>query len=90
MYHGEIPKYEIDHKNRDRADNRISNLRDIPHSENRKNSKVYNTNTSGHTGVHFDKNRNMWMASIQVDHILIHLGRFITNKRPSPFEKKPR
>ncbi len=36
--HGVWPKYSIDHINRDRADNRIINLRDIPFNENLANS----------------------------------------------------
>lgn len=37
--HGEWPKYEIDHINRKPSDNRISNLRDVPHHVNMKNTK---------------------------------------------------
>lgn len=33
-YHGIWPEQEVDHKNRDKTDDRISNLRDVPHKVN--------------------------------------------------------
>jgi len=39
-YNGQIPKgLEIDHKNRDKHDNRLSNLRVVTHSDNCKNRR---------------------------------------------------
>ena len=37
MAYGWWPYYELDHINRDRADYRLSNLRDVPHGENQIN-----------------------------------------------------
>jgi hypothetical protein len=34
LYYGEWPKFEIDHINRNRSDNRIENLRDVSHGKN--------------------------------------------------------
>lgn len=78
IYHGTVPKHEIDHENRNRSDNRILNLRDIPHGKNNKNNKMSRSNTSGHTGVYFSKNENKWNAAIHVDYRKINLGRFNT------------
>lgn len=39
LYHGEIPKMEIDHINRDKTDNRISNLREVYSYENAHNRR---------------------------------------------------
>lgn len=36
---GEWPQYEIDHKNQQKDDNRIDNLRDVPHAVNMSNQK---------------------------------------------------
>jgi len=37
--HGESPAHEIDHINGNRADNRIANLRDVPHRVNTQNQR---------------------------------------------------
>ena len=66
---------EIDHINRNKADNRILNLREVTHSENQKNQKMNSKNTSGFTGVY--KHRNgKWVAQIQVGGKSINLGYF--------------
>src|SRR6188768_2615460 len=42
--HGEFPLKEIDHINGNGKDNRLINLREVTHLENKKNSKKYNNN----------------------------------------------
>lgn len=74
-YHGYLPK-EIDHYNRIRDDNAISNLRDITHSENMKNLPMNTNNTSGITGVDWRMHHQKWRAYIDVDGIKKHLGSF--------------
>lgn len=37
LHYGKWPTHEIDHINGDRADNRIANLRDVPHAANSRN-----------------------------------------------------
>ena len=44
-------KWQIDHIDGDRSNNRIENLKTVDHSENGKNQKMFSTNTSGATGV---------------------------------------
>ena len=70
------PGQRVDHKNRNRADNRKQNLRCCSFSENNRNRGLYSTNTSGVTGVVFDKKRKQWMATIMHDHKRIFIGRF--------------
>lgn len=41
LYHGEWPKYTIDHKNKIRSDNSIDNLRDVPQAINNRNKRPY-------------------------------------------------
>lgn len=59
--YGEPPTNEIDHIDRDDTNNRISNLRDITHSENCKN-RVKPSNT-GHFGVWFNKKTGRYRAT---------------------------
>jgi hypothetical protein len=69
-------KLVIDHINRDKLDNRKSNLRLATKSQNVANSKLYKTNTSGFRGVTFDKANDKWLASIKHNGIYIALGRY--------------
>ncbi|WP_018900441.1 HNH endonuclease [Rhizobium sp. 2MFCol3.1] len=64
---GEWPADQIDHENGNRADNRFVNLRDVSTSVNRRNTAQYKRNTSGVTGVCFDKRRGKWMAYISTE-----------------------
>lgn len=67
---------EIDHKNRIRDDNRWKNLRQVSHAENCRNQENFSNNTSGHTGVHWFKRDQMWIARIQVEGKRKFLGKF--------------
>ena len=73
--YGYMPS-EIDHKNRIKHDNSIENLREVQHNINSKNMGIYSSNTSGHTGVTLNKNKNKWFANIKVNYKKIHLGIF--------------
>lgn len=77
MLTGMIP-VEIDHKNGNTLDNSICNLRDTTKSENSYNSKTYSCNTTGHRGVHYYKNRNLYSAQITINGKTLHLGYFKT------------
>lgn len=55
--HQEWPQHVIDHINRIRTDNRIINLRSVTQKENGLNCKLGKNNSSGFTGVSFDKRR---------------------------------
>lgn len=73
---GAWPTDEIDHINGNGLDNRWCNLREVSSIENKRNSKRRNDNTSGTTGVDWDRARCKWRAQIQVCGINILLGRF--------------
>lgn len=60
---GTDPKV-IDHRNGKRTDNRWKNLRNVSHHGNSLNCGKYTTNTSGRTGVFWDKRRNRWGVSL--------------------------
>ena len=68
----------VDHVDGNKLDNRRSNLRVCTHQENRRNSKHYASNTSGHKGVAFDSYTGNWKAYINIDGVTVHLGRFPT------------
>lgn len=73
---GVWPKKDVDHKNRIKTDNRWKNLRPASNSENHVNVGLAHNNTSGVTGVTWDKSRLSWKASICVLGKVKNLGRF--------------
>lgn len=76
LYYGVWPKKQLDHINGDKADNRISNLREATNSENGKNYGFNKSNSSGVKGVSWCKNTGKWRALIKVNHKSKCLGRY--------------
>ena len=76
--YGSWPKDQIDHINRDRADNRIENLREATNKQNMQNRSKSSHNTSGHPGVSWYKRISKWVAKIMHNQKQIHLGCFNT------------
>ena len=70
---GEMPDI-IDHINGDSLDNRWCNLRSVTQQVNLCNRKQMRSNTSGVTGVIWDKSRGKWKAVLSRK----NLGRFDT------------
>lgn len=70
------PGKEIDHINRDRADNRWMNLRLVERSRNNHNSFPHRNNTSGVKGVRWVERDGKWDARIKVGGHLRLLGKF--------------
>lgn len=69
LHYGYWP-IEVDHKDRDRSNNRPSNLRDITRSLNQHNKGLFANNTSGTKGVSYNKTHRKevaWKASICID-----------------------
>ena len=73
---GEWPKDQLDHVNRVRTDNRITNLMDVSTKQNMQNAGKYSHNTSGHPGVYWYKRDSKWQARIMHNRKNIHLGYF--------------
>jgi len=69
-----------DHKNRDGYDCQKQNLRDSTPGQNRMNSRIGRTNTSGYTGVHYNKQTGSWSATVILDAVSHYLGSFISKK----------
>lgn len=64
----------VDHINHNKMDNRKDNLRICKQSQNSANSKTSINNTSGVTGVSWNKEKNRWSANIMVNRKSINLG----------------
>lgn len=65
--YGKRPKHEIDHINGVRNDNRLKNLRDVPHVTNQQNQKrAQKSNQScGLLGVTWNKQSEKWQSYIR-------------------------
>lgn len=75
---GEWPDGDVDHINRDKLDDRWSNLRLATRSQNMANVALRSNSTSGFIGVTFDKARGKWRAQIRIDGRKVNLGRYAT------------
>lgn len=67
---------DVDHIFHNRKDNRKNKLRICLHVDNCKNNLMRSNNTSGYTGVWYNKNRNKWVAEIKANKKKKHLGYF--------------
>jgi len=75
MFNGYLPKV-LDHVNFIRNDNRIENLREVTTQENCINRSMYKNNKSGYKGVCYDKSKNKWVVTIQLNKKKKHIGYF--------------
>lgn len=70
---GEWPKFEIDHDDRDKTNNRLINLRDVTHLVNMQNQSTVRSDGTA-VGVAFNKRRGKWMAYINANRKRTYLG----------------
>ena len=81
MYYGIDPRnIDIDHEDGNGLNNKINNLRLATRSENGRNRGLNKNNTSGVTGVYWNKARNKWMALIKVNGEQKYLGLYINKE----------
>jgi len=76
IHYGAWPEQQIDHIDGDRANNKISNLRDVTHTENTRNTGLQKNNSSGCTGVGWHKAQGGWRVRIGHKGKHIYLGKF--------------
>ncbi len=67
----------VDHKNNDKLNNTISNLRWASNQQNQFNATLNCKNTSGVRGISLVKSSNRWRATIKFNNKKIHIGNFI-------------
>lgn len=67
---------ELDHKDRVKTNNRVSNLRECSRAQNIHATGLTARNTSGFKGVFKRQGRESWMVRIRVDGNLVGLGEF--------------
>lgn len=72
LTHGTWPVGDIDHINGDKADNRISNLRDVSTQINCLNAGAQQRSPSAMRGIRWDPKRKKWVVQCCSK----HLGRF--------------
>jgi hypothetical protein len=75
IHYGKFPSDGIDHISGEKADNRISNLRDVGQTENTKNKSIPKQNSSGIIGVSWSKKYGKWIAQIGHEGRKLHLRR---------------
>lgn len=73
---GYFPENDVDHIDRDKLNNKWSNLREVSRRCNLRNCDIRETNKSGITGVSWSKEKRLWVASITINYKMIQLGRF--------------
>jgi hypothetical protein len=76
LTHGHWPAEFLDHINLNKADNRLSNLRECSHSQNMANCSMRSNNSLGFKGVTFDPRNQKYSAKIQHKGRWYHLGAF--------------
>lgn len=80
MMTGSAPLADVDHRDRNKSNNRFRNLREATRGQNVANAGKRSTNTSGFKGVSFHKKTGRWPASICSEGKLRYLGLFDTSE----------
>jgi hypothetical protein len=74
-FYGDIPAgYQIDHKDRNKANDRIDNLRLATPAQNNINQGVRADSKSKYTGIHWYKTKQKWQVYTTIKGVRKHLG----------------
>lgn len=90
MVTGHDPKGEIDHKDRNKLNNRMSNLREATRTQNVCNVGIRSDCTSGVIGVSWYKYTGRWKVQIQANKRKLHLGYYLSKPLAAGVSKKAR
>jgi len=69
LYRYEEYATHIDHRDQDKSNNRIFNLRKSTKAQNAINSGLYSDNTSGYKGVGWHKKARKWRVTLGKNHL---------------------
>lgn len=75
---GRWPRYQVDHRDLNPANNRWTNLRSATNQQNVCNKRARSDNKSGYKGVCWKAKNRQWVAQICVRGVVKHLGLFPT------------
>ena len=78
MFYGADPKGVIDHRDGNKLNNAIDNLRDTTQIGNVCNAVRRSDNTTGYKGVVFDKRRGVYVFNLKVDRVKVASPSFST------------
>jgi len=73
---GYLPEHGVDHIDRNRLNNKWSNLREVGKRCNAQNCNLSIANKSGVTGVVWNSNRGKWVSRIVINSKQKHIGSF--------------
>lgn len=76
LTHGVMPAGFLDHRNRDRSDNRSTNLREATATENTQNVLAQKNSKTGIRGVYWSSQHQKWKAQISVFGRRLFIGSF--------------
>lgn len=85
---GAFPDRICDHINGNGTDNRWVNLREVDFINNNRNMRLRADNTSGVTGVHWNKKDKRWQVSIKTGKDRGYIGQFKTFEEAVEARKK--
>lgn len=80
LMHQLLGFYEHDHKDRNELNNKKDNLRLCTKSQNRINANKRNDNTSGFTGISYNKNDHKWWVKISINKKETLVGRYVNKE----------
>lgn len=87
LIYGYKPKF-IDHIDHNRANNILTNLREVTRTQNQQNRIIPSNNKSGIVGVRWDEKLNKWEVCIGVNGKIKKLGRFKTKQKAINIRRK--
>ncbi len=77
VFYGTWPDGQIDHRDGDKQNNRIKNLRDVSRSANQQNMRKASTrSTTGYLGVSKGRREGTWYSAIRAQGVSQYLGMF--------------